>query len=176
MHKKVLALGAVVIVIIAIAALLIGMQKGSSSPASTTSASTSGKVIQVVAAENFWGSLVSQIGGTHVQVLSIVSDPNADPHEYESNANTAKIFTTANYVILNGAGYDSWGDKLLSAGTRTDRKVLKVSDLLGKKEGDNPHFWYDPDYVNQVIARMEQDLILIDPSNTEYYKEQYGEI
>ena len=97
--------------------------------------------LRVVAAENFWGSLVSQLGGSHVSVVNVVSDPNADPHEYESNANTAKMFTTANYVILNGAGYDSWGDKLLSAGTKMDRKVLKVADLLGKKEGDNPHFW-----------------------------------
>jgi zinc/manganese transport system substrate-binding protein len=128
--------------------------------------------IQVVAAENFWGSLVSQLGGSRVSVVSVVSDPNADPHEYESNANTAKIFATANYVILNGAGYDSWGDKLLSAGTHTDRKVLNVGDLLGKKNGDNPHFWYNPDYVNRVIAQMGQDLISIDPSNTEYYKEQ----
>ena len=130
--------------------------------------------IQVVAAENFWGSLVSQLGGNHVSIVSVLSDPNADPHEYESNANTAKIFTTANYVILNGAGYESWAEKLLSAGTNTSRKVLNVADFLGKKNGDNPHFWYNPDYVNQVIARMEQDLISIDPSNTDYYKEQYA--
>src|SRR5690242_5808113 len=42
------------------------------------------RVVDVVAAENFWGSLVSQLGGTHVNVLSIVSDPNADPHDYET--------------------------------------------------------------------------------------------
>jgi len=130
--------------------------------------------IQVVAAENFWGSLVSQLGGSRVSVVSVLSDPNADPHEYESNANTAKTFTTARYVILNGAGYDSWAEKLLSAGTNTDRKVLNVANLLGKKDGDNPHFWYNPDYVNQVIARMEQDLISIDPTYTAYYKEQYA--
>jgi len=129
--------------------------------------------LQVVAAENFWGSLVSQLGGNRVSVESVVSDPNADPHEYESSASTAKIFATANYVILNGAGYDSWGDKLLSAGTNTNRKVLNVAALLGKKDGDNPHFWYNPDYVNMVTLKMEQDLISIDPTNTEYYKEQY---
>ena len=38
------------------------------------------EVINVVAAENFWGSLVSQIGGTHVNVTSIVTNPNTDPH------------------------------------------------------------------------------------------------
>src|SRR5437870_6260138 len=62
--------------------------------------------VQVVAAENFWGSLVSQLGGTHTQVLSIVSDPNADPHEYESNAANARAIANANLVIVNGAGYD----------------------------------------------------------------------
>ena len=113
------------------------------SPSSITFAPTG--VLQVVAAENFWGSLVSQIGGSHVQVLSIVSDPNADPHEYESNATDARAVATANYVIENGAGYDSWMDKLVGAGSSPNRKVLNVATLLGKKEGDNPHFWYNPD-------------------------------
>jgi zinc/manganese transport system substrate-binding protein len=129
--------------------------------------------ITVVAGENFWGSLVSQLGGDKVSVTSIVSDPNADPHEYESNVNDAKLFATANYVILNGAGYDSWGNSLLSASPNAGRKVLVVALLLGKKEGDNPHFWYSPDFVNRVVARMESDLISIDPKDTDYFQVQY---
>lgn len=130
-------------------------------------------VLEVVAAENFWGSLVSQIGGSHVQVLSIVSDPNADPHEYESNATDARAVATANYVIENGAGYDSWVDKLVGAGSSPNRKVLNVATLLGKKEGDNPHFWYNPDYVNEASLQMEQDLIALDPADASYYAAQY---
>lgn len=130
-------------------------------------------IIQVVAGENFWGSIVSQIGGTRVEVLSIVSDPNADPHEYETNASDARAFANANYVILNGAGYDSWGDKLLSANVNPNQKVLRVADLLSKKEGDNPHFWYNPVYVNQVATQMENDLISVDPGHASYYQEQY---
>jgi len=130
-------------------------------------------VLQVVAAENFWGSLVSQIGGSHVQVLSVVSDPNADPHEYESNTADARAVATANYVIENGAGYDSWADKLLGAGQNPHRTVLNVATLLGKQNGDNPHFWYNPAYVNQVVAQMEQDLIALDPANASYYEAQY---
>lgn len=129
--------------------------------------------ITIVAGENFWGSLVSQLGGNRVAVTSIVSDPNADPHEYESNAGDAKLFATANYVILNGAGYDSWGDSLLSASTNPSRKILSVADLLGKKEGDNPHFWYSPEYVNRVIAQMQRDLISIDPNDAAYFQAQY---
>jgi zinc/manganese transport system substrate-binding protein len=141
------------------------------SPNFTASAPTG--FLRVVAAENFWGSLVSQIGGSHVQVLSVVSDPNADPHEYESNATDARAVATANYVIENGAGYDSWVDKLVGAGSSPNRKVLNIATLLGKKEGDNPHFWYNPDYINQATFQMEQDLIALDPANTSYYEAQY---
>jgi len=132
-------------------------------------------VLQVVAAENFWGSLVSQIGGTHVRVLSIVSDPNADPHEYESNAGDARAVATADYVIENGAGYDSWMDKLIGAGaSNPDQKVLNVAALVGKKDGDNPHLWYGPNYVNLAAAQMESDLIALDPADTAYYEAQYA--
>lgn len=129
--------------------------------------------LQIVAAENFWGSLVAQLGGEHVQVVFIVSDPNSDPHEFASSAATAKAFANADYVILNGAGYDSWGDKLLSAEANSRQKVLNVADLLGKKMGDNPHFWYSPEYVNQVIEKMRDDLIALDPKNAADYGRQY---
>ena len=141
-------------------------------PTITTFARTT-KVLQVVAAENFWGSLVSQLGGTHVHVVSIVSDPNADPHEYETNTGNAREVADADYVIVNGAGYDSWAGKLLGAGTKPERGVLNVADLLGKKEGDNPHFWYNPEYVNQTIAQMERDLVKLDPADEKYFTQQY---
>ncbi len=142
---------------------------------SSTATSSSGNVLQVVAAENFWGSLVSQIGGSHVQVLSIVSDPNADPHEYESNAADARAIATADYVIENGAGYDTWADKLLSAGSSNpNRKVLNVANLVGVPDGGNPHLWYNPAYVNQAIAQMESDLIALDPADAAYYRQNYA--
>jgi zinc/manganese transport system substrate-binding protein len=139
-------------------------------------ASPSSGRLQIVAGENFWGSLVSQLGGSKVNVLSIVSDPNADPHEYESNTSDARAVATANYVILNGAGYDSWGNKLLSASPNSNRKVLTVATLLGKKDGDNPHFWYNPNYVNKVIAQMDKDLISLDPSDKAYFQQQYANL
>lgn len=131
------------------------------------------QVLQVVAAENFWGSLVTQLGGSHVHVTSVVSDPNADPHEYESNTTTAKEFATADYVVVNGAGYDSWANKLLGADSNGSRRVLAIADLLGKKEGDNPHFWYNPAYVNKSILQMKQDLITLDPNDSAYFEQQY---
>ena len=135
--------------------------------------SSSTPTLKVVAGENFWGSLASQLGGTKVTVTSIVSDPNADPHEYESNVSDAEAIAQANYVILNGAGYDSWGDKLLAASPNSHRTVLTVATLLSKQEGDNPHFWYNPTYVYQVINQITADYITQDPANTSYYQQQH---
>ena len=135
----------------------------------------SGKM-EVVAAENFWGSLISQLGGTHVDVLSVVSDPDADPHEYESNISTAKAVSTADFIIINGAGYDAWAENLIGSGVKANCTILNVADLVGIKQGDNPHLWYDPSYVSQAVKQMETDLIAIDPSDSQYYQEQYNNL
>ena len=132
----------------------------------------SGQPLQVIAGENFWGNLATQLGGTHVTVTSIVTNPNTDPHEYESSATDARAFATADYVVLNGAGYDDWGQKLLLANPSSSRKVLTVANLLNKKAGDNPHFWYNPDWVDQVADRITADYQALDPADSAYFSQQ----
>src|ERR1700744_5664765 len=102
------------------------------------------KTLKIVAAENFYGGVAAQIGGGEVTVTSIVSNPNQDPHEFTSDAATAKAVADADIVIYNGLGYDDWMSKLLGVGGKKDRVVIKVADLIGAKDGDNPHIWYDP--------------------------------
>jgi len=133
---------------------------------------SSGTTLQVVAGQNFWGSIAAQLGGTHVSVTSVVTNPNADPHEYESSPSDARAFATADYVILNGAGYDPWGSKLLAANPNQARKIFTVADLLHKKAGDNPHFWYNPDWVEQVADRITSDYKSIDPADAAYFDQQ----
>jgi zinc/manganese transport system substrate-binding protein len=133
---------------------------------------SSGKTLQVVAGQNFWGSIAAQLGGSHVSVSSIVTNPNADPHEYETSTQDARAFATADYVILNGAGYDAWGAKLLSANPNPNRKVFTVADLLNKKAGDNPHFWYNPDWVEQVADKITADYKAIDSADSTYFTQQ----
>jgi zinc/manganese transport system substrate-binding protein len=136
-----------------------------------TSTTTTSGPIEVVAAENFWGSIASQVGGSHVHVTSIIADPNADPHDYEPTANDARKVADAKYVIVNGAGYDPWANKLLQTKATGERKSLNVGDLNGKKEGDNPHMWYNPDYVTAVANKIRDDLKAIDPTNASAFDE-----
>lgn len=138
------------------------------------SGANNGGVIQVVTAENFWGSLVGQIGGSHVHVLSIVSDPNADPHEYESNTSDAIAVANAQLVIVNGAGYDNWATQLIAASSSPGQVVLNVANLLGEPTGSNPHFWYNPTFVNATILAIYDDLVAIDPADGSYYAAQFA--
>lgn len=160
--KKIL--GAVLVIVVIGIVLLVHTTKNLSG--------SSDNKIQVVAAENFWGSLASQIGGKDVHVTSIVSDPNADPHEYESNTTDARDIATANYVILNGVGYDTWANKLLTASPNSSRKVLTVANLVGVKDGGNPHLWYNPSYVNVAVVQMEKDLAALKPNDASYFESQ----
>ena len=149
--------------------LLLGLLVAASSVATGCSNGTttkgSGGTIKVVAAENFWGSIASQVGGSHVTVTSIITDPNADPHSYEPTSQDARTVADAGYVIENGAGYDVWMADLVSANPSPSRKILDIADYFGKKEGDNPHMWYNPDYVTSIVGQLRDDFKIIDPAD-----------
>ena len=131
-----------------------------------------GRTLNTVAGENFWGSIASQLAGDHGRVQSVVSDPNTDPHQYESSNNDARAFARADLVVLNGAGYDDWGRKLLDANPSPGRRVLTVADLLGKKSGDNPHFWYDPQIIGQVADAITNAYKNQDPASAGYLSQR----
>jgi len=155
---------------VAVLGLVLGLAAGGcTADATGTPAAAGARVIDVVAAENFWGSLAGQLGGTHVRVLSIVSDPNADPHDYESSAQDARAVAVARYVIQNGVGYDDWMSKLLAANPEPRRRVYDIGATLGKRPGDNPHLWYDPAYVITACDHIEADLKALDPQDSGYF-------
>ncbi|HEV2429076.1 MAG TPA: zinc ABC transporter substrate-binding protein [Thermoplasmata archaeon] len=135
--------------------------------------SASPRLVPVVAAENFWGSLVAQIGGEHVRVLSLITDPNADPHEIESTAQGARAIADARLVVINGAGYDDWAAQLLSANAGSTQVTLNVAELLGVAAGVNPHFWYNPDDVRTAARAMHDDLVALDPVDAAYFEQQF---
>ena len=125
----------------------------------------------MVAAENFWGSLARQIGGRHVQVTRIISNPNADPHTYEPTSIDARALAGSQLVIENGIGYDPWMPRLVAA-TQGAQTVLDVGHLVGVPVGGNPHRWYNPADVRGVIDRITADLSALDPADRAYFARQ----
>ena len=147
---------------LAATALLVSGCGGSSAAASH------GKV-RVVAAENFWGSLASQLGGSKVSVQSVIVNPNTDPHSYEPTASDARMLAGARLVVVNGIGYDTWASHLLSANPVSNRTTLDVGALLGLQEGDNAHQWYSPASVQKVIAATVAEYDKLDPPDKTYF-------
>jgi zinc/manganese transport system substrate-binding protein len=127
--------------------------------------------VKVVAAENFYGDLASQIGGANIAVTSILSNPDDDPHLFEASPETAKALTDAKIVIVNGVDYDPWMEKLLSAHKAPGRKEILVGQAVGHKPGDNPHLWYDPAYMKAAAKALADDLIAVDPAHRADYEQ-----
>jgi len=126
--------------------------------------------IPVVAAENFYGDVVKQLGGTHVAVTSILSNPDQDPHLFEASPKTARDLHRAAIVVYNGADYDPWMEKLLAASKNDKRVVIVAAALVGKKPGDNPHLWYDPATMPALAKALSAALEKADPAHAADYR------
>ena len=133
-------------------------------------ASDAGGRIRVVAAENQYGDVAAQIGGSYVSVYSVESNPNTDPHTYELSARVAGSIGSAGVVIENGAGYDPFMQKIESASGRGHR-VIDVQRLLGLP-GDtaNPHLWYDPKTMPLVASAVAGALAEAQPAHAAYFR------
>ena len=114
--------------------------------------------VSIVAAENFYGGVAAQVAGASAKVTSIMSNPNQDPHEFQTDVNTAKAVAGADIVIYSGIGYDAWMEMLLASQAKSGRVVIKVSDLIGAKDGENPHIWYDPKTMPLLAAKLAEIL------------------
>jgi zinc/manganese transport system substrate-binding protein len=128
--------------------------------------------LQVVAAENFWGSVAAQLGGAKVDVQSIIVNPDTDPHSYEPTAQDARTMAGAQMAIVNGIGYDEWASHLLAANPSGKRVLLDVGSLLGLGQGENPHQWYSPAHVHVVIDRVTAGYDRLRPADAGYFAGQ----
>ncbi|MGZ4613093.1 MAG: metal ABC transporter solute-binding protein, Zn/Mn family [Kineosporiaceae bacterium] len=149
-----------------------GATSGAAATATGAAGGAQSRVIRVVAAENFWGSIAAQLGGAHVQVHSIIDNPNADPHDYEPTAADGRAVATADLVLVNGIGYDTWASKLAAANPVANRTVLDIGQLLGVPDGGNPHRWYNPDEVTRVVDQLAADFATADPADASAFQAQ----
>jgi zinc/manganese transport system substrate-binding protein len=131
--------------------------------------------IKIVAAENFYGDIAQQIGGTEVTVTSILNNPDQDPHLFEASPSVARAVSAARIVIYNGIDYDPWMEKLLGSARSAKRDSIIVADLMGRKSGDNPHIWYDPQTMLALAAKLAETLEAEDPSHRSGYEQRLAQ-
>jgi zinc/manganese transport system substrate-binding protein len=137
--------------------------------AAFTPARASDPKIAVVAAENFYGDVAQQVGGERVSVISVLSNPDQDPHLFEITPTTVRQIAAAQVVVYNGAAYDPWMDNILKVTPKPGRAVIVAADLVQKKVGDNPHLWYDPPTMPAVATAIADALSAADPVHSDGY-------
>jgi zinc/manganese transport system substrate-binding protein len=127
--------------------------------------------VSVLAVENFYASLVNQIGGQCVTTTTILSDPDADPHEFQPAASDVRSYQGAQLVVEDGLGYDDFSDKIIATLSQPPA-LVKAGDALGLQVGANPHVWYSAGYVDQIKAAILGKLKQLNPSASTYFDAQ----
>jgi zinc/manganese transport system substrate-binding protein len=154
---------------IAVLALLAALVASAGCGGAGAAAGEGGK-LNVVAAEDFWGSIAEGVGGDRVAVTDIITNPAADPHDYEPTGDDARALASSQVSIVNGIGYDEWASKLLAANPDSSRVEVEVGEVVGLEAGDNPHQWYSPTSVQKVVAAMVNAFEKADPGHDSYYE------
>jgi zinc/manganese transport system substrate-binding protein len=153
------------------AALLASACSSASDSSTSGSSNAGGDAIVAVGAENEYANVIGQVGGKYVQVNSIMSNPNTDPHTFEASASVARTVSAAQLVVQNGVGYDTWANTIENASPNPSRKVVVVQNLLGlPTDTPNPHLWYKPGTMPAVANAIAADLSAIQPTHASYFK------
>lgn len=150
---------------------MLALAGGCGSTATSNSGGAQGGKIDILAAQNEYGDVAAQIGGSHVTVTSIISDPSADLHSFEAKPSDAKLISSAQIVISNGVGYDDWFTKMLQAHSNSSRTVISAQQVLGLPDNTkNPHLWYKPETMPAVASTLAASLKRLDPSHASDYQ------
>ncbi|WP_243791284.1 metal ABC transporter solute-binding protein, Zn/Mn family [Saccharopolyspora gloriosae] len=117
-------------------------------------AATDGK-LTVVATTNVWAGVAQAVGGPNVSVESIIDDPAADPHSYESSPQDAAKVGEADLVLLNGGGYDEFAEQILT-GTGADKPTVQAVEG-GHEHAEEQAPGHDHDHGHEHEHEHEGD-------------------
>jgi zinc/manganese transport system substrate-binding protein len=129
------------------------------------------RVVQMVGAENEYANVAQQIGGAYVHTVALMNNPNTDPHTFEASPTDAKWVGSAELVVQNGVGYDSFMNELENATPNSKRIVITAATVLGLgSHTKNPHLFYKPGEMAAVAGAITQALNRLEPSHTRYFE------
>ncbi len=135
------------------------------------SSTGAGGKLDVVAAENVYGSIASQIGGPHVSVTSLLTSPSADPHLFEPGTSSGLAVADAKVVLQNGLGYDAFMTRLENSAPSKSRSVVTMAEVLGiSGKGANPHLWYDVPQLDRIARAVTAAFVKADPPHAPAYR------
>lgn len=133
--------------------------------------------LQVVTSFTVLADMAKQIGGTDVEVKSLVG-PNGDPHSFEPTAQDSRELSQAQVVVVNGLGLEGWMDRLVTAsGYRGHITVASQGIKQDTMQEDgktviDPHAWNS--LANGIVyaRNITQALEKADPDHAQRYEQR----
>lgn len=124
--------------------------------------------IQVVTTISTINSFVEGVGGNLVHVQSIVP-VGASPETFQPAPQDVATISQAQLLVENGAGLETWLDRLLGNAGSSNLKVVTCTDGLPVK-ANNPHLWMDPQFAKHYVLKIRDGLIAVDPKDTQTFR------
>ncbi len=122
---------------------------------------------------------VQQIGGRHVQVTVMVG-PGQSPATFEPRPKQMAALSRARLYYRIGVPFERvWMDRIRAANpgmsildAREGLQLRAMPATDGHHHGDDmdPHIWLDPGLVRQMMPRLRDRLIQLDPAHGDEYR------
>lgn len=138
--------------------------------------------LPVVTSFSILADLVKVVGGSHVEVTSLVG-PNADAHVFDPTPADAKRLANAKLVVINGLGFEGWMDRLIkSSGYRgsivvASRGVKTIQEAghghqHGHSHAADPHAWQNPLNIKQYVQNIRIALAAAKPAAAQEFEQR----
>ena len=127
--------------------------------------------VDIAASTTVLADLARNVGGDHVNVVSLVG-PNGDIHSYVPSPADAKNLADAKLVILNGLGLEGSTAQFMRSAAK-GAKVLVASDGITPLRLDNspdPHAWQSVANAKTYVANIRDALIAVDPADKSVFE------
>ncbi len=116
-----------------------------------------------------------QIGGDKANVINI-TPVGAEPHDYEPTAQDVAQIENSKLLVVNGS-LEPWGDNIKQNLNSKNTIIVTVGDgIINQQvmeEGKNitdPHIWQSPPLAKEIVDKITNGFIQIDPANKNYYQ------
>lgn len=156
--------------------LLGGCQVATKEQSMSTDDESTGGKIQVVATIAQIADPLEIIGGTHVEVKSLMG-PGVDPHLYEATQGDIKTLQNADIILYNGLHLEGNMGEIFDKLKET-KKTLAIGETIEEKRllkdeqgAIDPHIWFDLDLWKDALDSATEVLKEYSPKHAEYFEE-----
>ena len=122
--------------------------------------------LQVVASFYPLYEFTLHVAGDKADVSSLVP-AGIEPHDWEPTSRDVSRARSADLVVINGGGFESWADQI-------DAKMLVyTSEGIEFDHGGaiNPHIWLDPILAEHQVEKIRDAMVSADLENAGYYND-----